>query len=47
MIDEPEDCELCGEPEEETDPLGHFLTGDGDYVLAHGQCGEDAGLDLA
>jgi len=50
--DEPEDCEICGEPEDiMKDPLGQFISArtpdDVETVSAHGQCGEDAGLELA
>lgn len=50
MLDEEQaDCEECGEPGDEVDPVAHFRHPEkfGEYVLAHGQCGEDAGLELA
>ncbi len=42
-------CQECGEEETPQDPLGHFQhpSTRGTYVMAHGQCGEDAGLELA
>lgn len=43
-------CDLCEEPEDDPvgNPLGHFKTPGGDAgVTAHGQCGEDHGLELA
>ena len=48
-LEEHYDCELCGEEETELDPLGHHRRpGEpGEYVLAHGQCGLDAGLEPA
>lgn len=47
-MDDITECQLCGEPEESGDPLGHFFDKDvQEMVLAHAQCGEDAGLDLA
>jgi hypothetical protein len=45
-----EDCQLCGEGSDDMfDPLAHFKdpAKPGEYVMAHGQCGEDAGLELA
>lgn len=45
---EGDGCELCGEDETDDDPIGHFrATENGARVMAHGQCGEDAGLQLA
>ncbi len=45
-MDEKLDCELCGEPEDEE--TGEFWSPDlGRSVVAHSQCGEDAGLQLA
>jgi hypothetical protein len=38
------ECELCGEPID--DEMGEFTKGD-TSVIAHGQCGIDAGLDMA
>lgn len=42
-------CDLCGEPDEPSDPLGTFKHPErfGDQVAAHGQCGEDRELELA
>lgn len=41
-------CDVCEEYPTGDDPLGHFK-GEviGSYVLAHGQCGADEGLELA
>lgn len=40
-----DECELCGE---DADGETGFFTGhDGEMVWAHGQCGEDEGLELA
>jgi hypothetical protein len=45
---EGDPCALCHEPEEVEDPIAHFVAPDGStYVMAHGQCGNDAGLRLA
>lgn len=45
---EGDPCSLCGEDETSEDPLGHYVAADGStYVMAHGQCGLDAGLKLA
>lgn len=45
---EGDPCALCNEPEESDDPIAHFVAPDGcTYVMAHGQCGVDAGLRLA
>ena len=41
-----DECELCGEGNDELDPLGMFRQ-DGETITAHGQCGVDAGLELA
>jgi hypothetical protein len=41
-----DECQLCGEGQDELDPMGIFRR-DGEDVIAHGQCGVDAGLDLA
>jgi hypothetical protein len=48
MLDDTE-CEQCGEPGSDEDPVAHFKSpaNSGEYVMAHGQCGEDAGLELA
>ena len=43
---EGDPCELCGEDEDQLDPLGHFMNGD-HMIIAHGQCGLDAHLELA
>jgi len=44
--DEPIDCELCGEPVD--DETGEFWDGIQERgVVAHAQCGEDAGFRLA
>lgn len=50
--DKPAECDLCGELEDVMkDPLGQFISArtpdDVETVSAHGQCGEDAGLELA
>ena len=41
-------CDVCEEVPTADDPLGHFK-GEvvGTYVLTHGQCGLDQGLELA
>lgn len=45
---EGDPCALCHEPEEPEDPIAHFVAPDNStYVMAHGQCGLDAGLRLA
>lgn len=46
---EGDPCALCGEPEDAYDPIGHFVdpANASAYVMAHGQCGVDAGLRLA
>ena len=45
---EGDPCSLCSEPESPDDPIAHFVAPDGStYVMAHGQCGTDAGLRLA
>lgn len=45
------ECEECGEPGDDwgdIDPVAHFWDDAANcYVMAHGQCGEDAGLRLA
>ncbi len=42
-------CERCDEAGTDDDPVAHFKHPErfGGYVMAHGQCGEDAGLELA
>jgi hypothetical protein len=42
-------CDVCGQPDADGDPVGHFKHPDqlGEYVLAHGDCGEANGLELA
>lgn len=42
-------CDVCEELGTDDDPLGHFRHPliFGTYVICHGQCGEDADLDLA
>lgn len=47
--DEDYACEKCEEQGTDEDPVAHFKhpTEFGGYVMAHGQCGEDAGLELA
>lgn len=42
-------CEQCGEDGTLNDPVAHFKHPErfGEYVMAHGQCGEDFGLELA
>lgn len=42
-------CFYCDEPGEDQDPVAHFKhpTIFGEYVMAHGQCGEDFQLELA
>jgi hypothetical protein len=42
-------CQVCHEPEDVWDPLGHFVdpANSSAYVMAHGQCGLDNGLRLA
>lgn len=42
-------CEVCGHGDDADDPIGHFKhpTRFGEYVLAHGDCGETYGLELA
>lgn len=46
---EGDPCQVCGEPETGDDPIAHFVDdrNPGQYVMAHGQCGLDAGLRLA
>lgn len=44
MRDEGEVCELCGEDAD--DDTGQFIQ-DGKTIVAHGQCGIDAGLEFA
>lgn len=50
-FDQPDElsCEKCGEPGDDLDPVAHFKHPErfGDYVMAHGQCGEDFELELA
>ncbi|WP_160161188.1 hypothetical protein [Actinomadura sp. K4S16] len=48
-----DECELCEEPFEQDEDempdggdIGHFIRG-GKTIVAHGQCGLDAGLRLA
>ena len=41
----PDGCELCGEPAGAE--MGEFVKEDGSHVLAHAQCGIDAGLEMA
>lgn len=46
IADEPVDCELCGEPED--DETGMFWDAiQKRTVVAHAQCGTDAGFNLA
>ena len=42
-------CEKCGERGSDADPVAHFKHPErfGEYVMAHGQCGEDFELELA
>jgi len=49
MADDDLTCQKCGEPGDDQDPVGHFKDPEkfGEYVMAHGQCGEDFGLELA
>ena len=50
---EGDPCEVCGEDESPDDPLAHHYgpSTAADvpprYVMAHGQCGVDYGLELA
>jgi hypothetical protein len=47
MLDDTE-CEQCGEAGSDEDPVAHFKSHCGaEYIMAHGQCGEDAGLELS
>lgn len=47
--DDVDTCHQCGEEGTPDDPVAHFKhpTIFGGYVMAHGQCGEDAELELA
>lgn len=47
-------CELCGEPydqlavsEPSLSDVGEFVDGNSNHVIAHAQCGIDAGLEIA
>jgi hypothetical protein len=46
---EDDPCQVCDEEGTDDDPIAHHVApGDpGYYVMAHGQCGLDAGLTLA
>lgn len=41
------DCDYCGEGSSLDDPLAEWITLNNLQMLAHGQCGEDAGWRLA
>lgn len=49
MDEDHNTCEKCDESGTDEDPVAHFKhpTEFGDYVMAHGQCGEDFELELA
>jgi hypothetical protein len=42
-------CEVCLLPDDVDDPVAHFRDPrrSGEYVMAHGDCGEANGLELA
>jgi hypothetical protein len=46
---EEDACQVCHETGDVYDPVGHFKDPSqlGAYVLAHGDCGEANGLELA
>lgn len=46
---EKDPCQVCHEPGTVDDPVGHFKNPAqvGAYVMAHGDCGEANGLELA
>lgn len=43
---EPEECHFCKEDLGFDDALGEFVV-DGKHVLAHAECGSEAGMELA
>lgn len=49
MSEDHNTCDRCGELGTDADPVAHFKHPEtfGEYVMAHGQCGEDAELELA
>jgi len=40
-------CGICGETMHSDDEVGEFAKPDGQHVLAHSQCGLDAGYSIA